>query len=631
MFSSKGLSSFSKEESITFDGKGGFDFMQSVELLAPAKNLESGKAAINYGADAVYIGADRFGARAAAGNSIQDIAELVRYAHLYRANVYVTLNTILYDSELEEAEKLIHQIYEAGADALIIQDLGILMMDLPPIALHASTQTNNFNTERIKFIDSLGFQRIVLARELKLPEIREIRKQTRAELEFFIHGALCVSLSGQCYFSQTITGRSANRGMCSQMCRHPYHLIDGNGQQIALNTHLLSLKDLNNSDNLNDLLEAGITSLKIEGRLKDILYVKNVVSYYRQKLDAILAGNARFSRASAGTTQLSFLPDPERSFNRRSTDYFLQDRSREMINPATPKSIGKEIGPIIALQGNQVQVESEETLSNGDGLCYIVDNQLIGFRADKVTGDWIEVSSTAGLEVGMILYRNYDHQFTRQVENDAAIRKMKVDIRIWEDDKGLVLALLDEDGLETEIRIDNLPEVARDYQLFLKNIQQQFAKDGASVFAVQSVDIQCKQGYFFRMAALNELRRQLFEAHEEKRIQAFAARDFVRTEQPLSFPAQTVDFRENISNHKAEAFYKMHGVEITQKAIEVKKSRPDQLLMTTRYCLKYELGGCPHHQKGGVQLIEPLYLEDKNRKYRLHFDCRQCLMEIRLG
>ncbi|SHE39264.1 putative protease [Mariniphaga anaerophila] len=601
-----------------------------IELLAPARNLELGKAAINYGADAVYIGASRFGARAAASNSLADIESLVQFAHKYKAKVYVTLNTILYNNELEEAEKLIHQIYNAGADALIIQDMGILKMNIPPIPLHASTQTNNFSTERICFFDQLGFDRIVLARELSLAELQKIRAATKIDLEYFVHGALCVSLSGQCYFSEVTTGRSANRGMCTQACRHSYNLVDGNGKRIILNSHLLSLKDLNLSSNLSELIHAGITSLKIEGRLKDINYIKNVVSYYRKKLNDIFKSEPQYVRSSSGNTEINFEPDPERSFNRQSTNYFLFGRSKNLINTYSPKSIGKKIGTVDTVGSGYITLNANDKVNNGDGMCFILNNELIGFRIEKVVDNKVFIADTSNFSSGTVLYRNYDHDFIKLLESDKSIRKVTASIRVSEKDNNLHFELTDEDKLTSSYIVEQLPETAKDPELAERNLISQLSKSGSSMFNVTEVINKCKTSYFFRISELNEIRRILFEKHMAARTAAFARKDTDRQPKMIDFPKKEVDFSENISNKKAGQFYQEHGVEKQEKAVEVSSAKENQLLMTSRYCLKYELGFCERFQGARNTPSEPLYLEDKNRKYLLQFDCKNCFMTIRL-
>ncbi|MBU1013391.1 MAG: U32 family peptidase [Bacteroidetes bacterium] len=604
--------------------------MKAIELLAPAKNQETGKVAINYGADAVYIGADRFGARAAAANSVADIETLIEYAHKYKAKVFVTLNTILYDHELEEAEKLIHQIYNAGADALIIQDMGILQMKLPPIPLHASTQTNNYDPERIRFFDELGFERIVLARELSLNEIRNIRSQTKTELEFFVHGSLCVSLSGQCYFSQAVTGRSANRGMCAQMCRHPYNLIDGEGNKIILNSHLLSLKDLNLSNHLKELIDAGITSLKIEGRLKDSNYVKNVVSYYRRKLDEIFALGSDYKKPSSGKTQINFEPDPEKSFSRGSTNYFLSGHGKNLINKYSPKSMGKRLGIVDMVGSDFITITTNEILHNGDGLCFIKNNELIGIRVEKVLDHKIYVNNKSNLIHGTELYRNYDHEFNKTLDADKSIRKISATINLAEKESKLQFELIDEDQISSVYILDSLPELAKDSEQATKNIIAQLSKSGSSMFDIKEVKINYETAYFFRISELNEIRRTLFEKHEKLRILTFARKDSKVESKNPKLPHTEVGFSENISNKKAIRFYKEHGVEKLEEALEISTVKEAQLLMTTRYCIKHELGFCEKFQHAKNTPPEPLYLEDQNRKYLLKFDCKHCLMQIRL-
>jgi collagenase-like PrtC family protease len=385
-----------------------------IELLAPAKDLESGRAAINHGADAVYVGAPKFGARSAAGNSLDDIAKLIQYAHRYWAKVYVALNTILFDDELDEAQTIIRSISEAGADALIIQDMGLLELDLPPLPLFASTQTHNYSLKKIQFLEKVGFQRIILARELSLKQLKEIRANTRVELELFIHGALCVSFSGQCYMSQAIQGRSANRGVCAQMCRLPYTLTDNLGQVLENEKYLLSLKDLNLSEYLRDLIDTGISSFKIEGRLKDINYVKNITAFYRQRIDEILETDSSLSSASSGRTIAEFQPDPSRTFNRGFTDHFFRRRNKDILSSQTPKSVGACLGTVGKIRRDHFLLETTEALHNGDGICFFDQQELLcGTNINKVEINKIYPSELKGIEEGTMIYRNYDHQFSR--------------------------------------------------------------------------------------------------------------------------------------------------------------------------------------------------------------------------
>lgn len=602
--------------------------MQPIELLAPAKDLESGMAAINYGADAVYIGANKFGARAAAGNSIQDIEALTKYTHKYDAKTFVTLNTILFDNELEQAQQLIRQIYEAGADALIIQDMGILEMDLPPIPLHASTQTHNYDLERIKFLDKVGFDRLILARELSLDQIQEIKANTKTELEYFVHGALCVSFSGQCYFSQAITGRSANRGECAQMCRHPYDLVDANNDVILKNKHLLSLKDLNNSDYIQEIIDAGITSLKIEGRLKDINYVKNIISHYRQRLDAILEKDNQYKRASIGKTNISFTPDPERSFNRGFTNYFLNGRKDKMVNLVTPKSMGKRLGEAIKVNNNYFTIKSDLPLNNGDGLCFVKNRELKGVKVNRVEGDKVFVNDTNELFKGAEIYRNYDHEFNKQLKNDNSVRKIEVELYLEESEHGLLLTAIDRDDFEMSEEYVIEKEVAKNVELAEKNIVTQLSKSGDSIFTVTAVRNYCKQAYFIPAGILNSMRRMILGLLEKEKVIFYEHKIVELPVKNVEYHEPKVDYKANISNKLADQFYRYHGVSNIEEAFELQKNHKDQILMTTRYCIKYELGHCPKEKNHTNNLNEPLYLVDKNRKYRLQFDCQKCLMNV---
>ncbi|MBO4402073.1 MAG: U32 family peptidase, partial [Bacteroidales bacterium] len=436
--------------------------MKNIELLSPAKNLHCGIEAVKHGADAVYIGAPRFGARVAAGNSWEDLEKLVRFAHLYSAKVHVTLNTILTDAELEEARNMAWRCYEMGVDALIIQDMGLLRADLPPIALHASTQADNRMPEKVKFLQEVGFQRVILARELSLSQIKAIRQATEVELEAFVHGALCVSYSGQCYMSYAGCGRSANRGECAQYCRLPYTLRDAEGRVLQQERHLLSLKDMNRSGSLREMIEAGITSFKIEGRLKEADYVKNITLYYRRKLDALLEGkpepdgkngadncsDAVWAKASAGKVTAFFEPHPEKSFNRGFTEYFLHGRRGDEHQWATPKSMGEPLGKVIGVTPKFFQLQTEKTLHNGDGLCFLDERrQLVGFRLNRVEANRLfPLEMPDGLQKGVMLYRNEDRLFSKQLEGETAVRKIAVSLLFGETEKGFSLTMTDEEG-----------------------------------------------------------------------------------------------------------------------------------------------------------------------------------------
>ncbi|MFM2290331.1 MAG: hypothetical protein RIS29_144 [Bacteroidota bacterium] len=603
--------------------------IRGIELLSPAKNLECGIAAINHGADAVYIGASRFGARAAAGNSIADIEELARYAHRFRAKVFVALNTVLTDDQLPEAEKLIHEIYQAGADALIVQDMGILKMNLPPIALHASTQTDNRSPEKVKFLQNVGFSRVVLARELTLNQIESISEQTHVELEAFVHGALCVSYSGQCYMSQAMCGRSANRGQCAQYCRLPYHLMDADGEMLVKNKHLLSLKDLDQSDALEEMIAAGVTSLKIEGRLKDIEYVKNITAYYRKKLDAIIDGNSSYKRASAGRTTFFFEPNPEKSFRRGSTDYFLHDRHTEIIQPNTPKSLGELIGPVTYVGRNFLEVKTTHVLNNGDGLCYVnKQGDLSGFRLNRVEGKKLFPADMPTLQQGVMIYRNQDMQFEKLMKNKTAERKVGVSMLLTESADGFILKLTDEAGVECSYAVKHEKQLAQKPETVQDNIRNQLSKLGNTIYEATDIRIELSEPWFFPASLLSEWRRLAIEELEQVREAAYV-RESAAPKQDAHFPEKKLSYLGNVTNKLSEEFYKEHGVDEVMPGFEIVADK-DVALMFTKYCVKFEMGWCPK-QGYKATFKEPLFLKNNDQLYKLTFDCKACEMRISKG
>jgi 23S rRNA 5-hydroxycytidine C2501 synthase len=599
-----------------------------LELLAPARNFEFGKAAIDHGADAVYIGAANFGARSAAGNSVEEIEKLVKYAHFFRVKVYVTLNTILFDAEIKEALALIHSLYNIGVDGIIIQDLGLLELDLPPVPIIASTQTHNATPEKVRFIESLGIKRIILARELSLQQIREIRENTSIALEAFVHGALCVSYSGQCYLSESVCGRSGNRGMCAQPCRSTYNLVDGNGTTIIKNKHLLSLKDLNLSGYLSELADAGICSFKIEGRLKDIIYAKNITSWYRTKLDDLIEQRNSLRKASSGKSRLSFQPDPERSFNRGFTTYFIQGRKEKTGSPDTQKSIGKRLGYVLDKGKNWIKVDCDD-LSNGDGLCFFGnDGKLFGFAVQKSMSDKIYVEQTDNLEVGTEIYRNHDQKFEKLLQNNCAERKIDIMLTFSETATGFALNATDEDGNHAEILLEQPKTEAKNPELALKSLQEQLGRFGGSFFEPSRVDINISKPYFFPVSIINGLRRDLVDKLSQVRMDNYirpvsdgirADSDYFKTE---------ITYAENVSNAYARQFYKKRGVTFIEPALELTKSYTDKVVMTTKHCIRYQLDACPVYHKGKSMLTLPLYLADNYHSYRLDFDCKKCEMHV---
>jgi putative protease len=603
---------------------------KQIELLAPAGNWETGIEAIRHGADAVYIGAPRFSARAAAGNSLEDIRKLTKYAHTYWAKVYVALNTILYDEEFPEAEKMIRAFYDMGVDALIIQDMGIMQLNLPPIALHASTQCDNRSVEKLQFLEAAGFSRAVLARELSIEAIQEIARQTHLALEVFVHGALCVSFSGQCYISRALAGRSANRGECAQFCRLPYTLQDASGKILTRNKHLLSLKDLNQSEHLEELLDAGAVSLKIEGRLKETSYVKNITAYYRQKLDAIFEKRPEYIRASSGVSTPFFVPDPAKSFNRGFTDYFLHGRTKTAASPDTPKSMGEAIGNVRDLNRNFFTFSGQKAIHNGDGLCFINGRkELQGFRVNRVEGNKIFPAEMPSLTPGITLYRNCDWEFEKTLSKKSAERKIGLDFELAENNFGFTLNVLDEDGCRASVTTIFPKEPAQ--KNTKENIRQQLSKLGNTPFEMNRLSIDFSGNWFIPSSVLSELRRKAIEGLLSARRVNYrtpATAESHATTEGHATTAQThLSYLSNISNQKAANFYKYHGAKTIQPAFE-KETLENVPVMFTKYCLLYQLGYCRKNKTVLRDFKEPLYLFSGKHRLELRFDCSKCEMQV---
>ena len=605
---------------------------KKVEILAPAKNLVQGMAAINAGADAVYIGAPQFGARSNATNSVEDIAAMVEYAHLFKAQVFVVINTILYDHELEDCQKLIHELYHIGVDALIVQDMAIMEMNLPPIVIHASTQANNRDPKHVKFLADAGMKRVVLARELNLDQIKEIHEATDVELEFFVSGALCVSFSGNCYMSIAGGERSANRGSCAQNCRLPYQLIDGTGNTLIANSHLLSIKDLDLSDQLPNLIEAGITSFKIEGRLKDMVYVKNNTSYLRKKLDTFLENNDKYQKASSGRTFYNFDPEMDRSFNRGYTDYFVNKRKEKIGSWESPKSQGQLIGKLIETKANGYVIENYEKLNNGDGLYFINDEGVAdGMQINIIVNDIVVPNTFRPIKPGTIIYRNSDAEFNRLVErNDSAIRKIGVKLQFTETKDGFELLAIDEDGHQSTSSFVAEKELAKNEESTIPNIKKNLSKTGNTPFIVDDIQVEFSQNWFLPISKINEIRRIVLEQLMDTRIKDYHREEFQIQKTDHPYPVTQLDFTYNISNHMARAFYKHHGVTEIEKAFELQWDPGKSRVMTTKYCVKYELGKCARFQRDtmGEKVVEPLTLKHGENEYKLKFNCKPCEMEI---
>lgn len=603
---------------------------KKVELLAPAKDKETAFAAINSGADAVYIGAVKFGARQNASNSLDDIKEIVDFAHIFNVRVHVTLNTILTDDELESSIDLINELYKIGVDAIIVQDTGIFDLavngKLPPIEIHASTQCDNRTLEKVKFFQKMGVRRVILARELSLEQIEEICAEVKKsdfnsdmEIETFIHGALCVSYSGQCYLSASIGGRSANRGECAQPCRKKYSLISESGKVYAKGKYLLSLKDFNASKHIERLIRAGVKSFKIEGRLKSDNYVKNVVSYYRKEIDKFA------SKTSSGKIFTDFEPDLNKTFNRGFTDYFLnteknsasaerKDRTKNIYCFDSPKSIGEKIGKVERVENNYIVIK-KALLNPQDGLCYFTDDGLLGCLVNKVENGKIFLNSTDKIKIGTMIYRNFDSRFDKELQNSKIKRRLKVDF-IFEKN---ILTATDEDKNSVSLEI-NATEPAKNPEKMKETFKNQLLKTGTSNFYVSNVEIKDCPG-FLPVSSINEIRRDILKKLEEERVKNYAAPTEGRLKY-AEFVLKTYDYRANVLNENAKDFYEKCGCKITEFAPEKTKNFSQKELMRTKHCLKFAFDICKSK--------EQLYLVDeKGKKYKLSFDCKNCEMIIR--
>ncbi len=609
--------------------------MRYLELLAPAKNLECGMAAIDCGADAVYIGADKFGARQSAGNSIADIAALTEYAHKFRSKVYVTVNTIIYDNELDNTQKLIDDLSEIGVDAILIQDMGLLKLSLPNIALHASTQTDNRTVDKVRWLSSLGFERVVLARELSLEEISEIHKALPdTELEVFVHGALCVSYSGVCYASEYCFGRSANRGACAQFCRLKFDLLDNDNNIIQDNLHFLSLKDMCRIESLERLADAGVTSFKIEGRLKDISYVKNVTAAYSEKLNEIVAKRpSEYQRASLGAADISFTPNLKKTFNRGFTEYFLDGKRSNTASFYTPKAMGEYVGKVKEVRGNSFNVAGTATFANGDGLCFINSkNELEGFRINRAEGNRLfPLKMSKELRRGVPLYRNNDQCFEKELNSNKEQRKIGIDIVFKASDNTIFMsAQVRGTQLRATVQQDINLETAKNPQC--ENIKRQLAKLGNTIFRAENITIEPDDFQFFvPNSILSEIRRLCMEQLETEIKKSAKARHTPTNNTNDKRGAQNrypMPYMYNIANHLAEAFYKEEGIKPTMPAFELQKPQAP-MIMQCRYCLRYEIGQCKKLTDKDKLLKDPLRLQLPDGKtFRLEFDCAHCMMNI---
>ena len=612
---------------------------KKIELLAPAKDAEVGIAAINHGADAVYIGGPSFGAREKASNSIADIERLCRHAALYDAKVYVTLNTLLYIGELERARQLAYDCWNAGVDALIVQDMQLLQLDLPPIPLHASTQCDNLTVERVQQLERLGFSQVVLGRELSLKQIKEIREKTTVPLEFFVHGALCVSHSGRCYLSQCIGNRSANRGACAQPCRLPWDLLDTDGKVLIKNRHLLSLKDLNNSAHLEELMDAGITSFKIEGRMKEADYVKNVTAFYRQKLDEIFERRMEYVSSSRGHCQFNFEINPEKSFNRGFTDFFINGRQKDIGAPFTPKSMGEYVGEVNWCNPLRMEIATDKTLHNGDGLCFLnEDDELVGLRADVVNGKTVSCNRPHGAHRGAKIFRNYDIEWQKQVEASNGNRKIDIDLILKETETGYEMVAVCRDGINrvsTSVQSEKI--VATNPDKATENIRRKALQWGDTPFNPINLELKFDVSRLIPASLIGEMKRQLVEKLMDALIDDHQAHRSIRKEekspidnnqQPTAnCQLQTVNSQLPTEQLPTEQL-PTEQLPTEQLPTEQLSTDPDEIpdhLMTCHHCIRYANGLC---SKETGQRAEPLFIRNGNHIFRLEFDCKNCMMYI---
>ena len=628
-----------------------------LELLSPARDADIGIAAIDHGADAVYIGGPAFGARATAGNDLRDLERLIKHAHRFGSRIFITLNTILRDDELQGARDMAWQVYNAGADALIIQDMGLLELDLPPIQLHASTQTDIRTPEKARFLQDVGLSQIVLARELDLGEIAAIRAATdpaRTSIEFFVHGALCVAYSGQCYITHAHTGRSANRGDCNQACRLPYQVTDDQGRFIAHDKHVLSMKDNNQSDNLLALIDAGVRSFKIEGRYKDLGYVKNITAHYRTLLDAIIEERQYsaepLARSSSGSTRFLFTPDPDQNFNREFTDYFVNGRQEDIGAFDTPKTPGRAIGWVTKVGEDFVELETSDpatVLHNGDGLCYYdLQKELVGMAintAEPVSALGLNkwrvypndpLTELKDLRKGLEINRNRDMDWVRMLDKKSSERRIGLWAQLGETANGFELTLTDEDGFFASAHTVQAHQAASDAAKAETTLREQLNRFGSTIFSVHDISLNLSQPWFIPASALNQLRRDAVVALEAARAAGLPRLQRAQpVEPPVPFPEDTLSYLANVYNAQAHAFYMKHGVQVIDAAYESKEEEGEVSLMITKHCVRFSLSLCPKQAKGvigvkGTIKAEPLHLINGKEKLTLRFDCKPCEMHV---
>ena len=596
---------------------------RNIELLCPARDYRGAIAAVDCGADALYIGADSFGARRAATNSTDDIARVVAYAHLFGVRVYVTLNTILYESELERAESLARELIAVGVDALIVQDMAYREMGLP-VELHASTQVCNMTAEGAKFLEDSGFTRVILERALSLDEIREIRRATTVDLECFIHGAICVGHSGRCYLSRSQSSRSGNRGECSQPCRLTYDLVTERGDRLIRSKHLLSVKDMDLSERIGELIDAGIMSFKIEGRLKDDNYIKNVVSYYRRKIDEALATRKDCCRSSVGRSEVEFIPDPRKSFSRDGGEYMYAGKRAGVASFNTPKAVGEWVGTVSATERRTFRIKGDVQLNAGDGLCFIAGDGLLGTNVNRAEGNVIEPNRMEGIRVGMDVYRNYDHRFTQSIERSRIRRAIDVTCRLNLSHTAITARYIDEQGYSVEVQRMVELDASKSADKMRAVAVEQMAKSGDSIFRVTAVDVEgCE--WFASAKYLAEMRREALSLLASRRAEVIPEHDIREDDGTAIYHIKSLTPQHNVVNSLARRFYHRHGVEQICDGLDCRTTTVGAKVMESSYCIRREIGEC---LKRGTRLRDTLYLEHGRHRYRLDFDCAKCRMSL---
>ena len=599
------------------------DKKRNIELLCPARDYRAAVAAVDCGADALYIGANQFGARRGATNSTDDIARVVAYAHLFGVRVYVTLNTILYESELAEAERLARELIDVGVDALIVQDMAYREMSLP-VELHASTQTCNMTPEGAKFFEDSGFTRVILERALSLDEIKDIRRATTVDLECFIHGAICVGHSGRCYLSRSQSSRSGNRGECSQPCRLTYDLVTERGEKIIKGKHLLSVKDFDLSERIGELIDAGVMSFKIEGRLKDDNYIKNVVSYYRQKIDEALSTRPDCKRMSVGRSEIEFAPDPKKSFTRDGGEYMYSGKRPGVASFHTPKAVGEYVGCVATADRRSFKLAGRVALNAGDGLCFLSSEGIIGTNVNRVEGSIIEPNRMEGIKPGMEVYRNYDHQFSQMVERSRTRRAIDTECVVRLSAEGIEAEYRDEEGESVVVGRSVALEASKSAEKMRSVAEEQMAKSGDSIFRVTSVRVEGAE-WFATAKLLAEVRREALSLMASKRAEKQVEHDIRRDSGEARYPEVRLSPQHNVVNSLSRSFYKRHGVEHIVEGLDSWRSTHGERVMESSYCIRREIGEC---LKQGTKLRDRLYLEHGRHRYRLDFDCARCRMNL---